>query len=163
MDTPTPNLAGPLQNPGALSDGEITLIVSAMTPGNPEQGWAPAYHFKVYRNGNTREAGQVALRVGWSKNLLLYGGHIGYTIEPEFRGRHYAEKAVRLMLPLAWKHGLPEVWITCNPDNYASIRTIERLGFTFKENVPLPSNTDMAKRGELSKNRYFLRRPGSTL
>ena len=35
---------------------------------------------------------------------------------------------MRLLLPLARRHGLQTVWITCNPDNWASRRTCELAG-----------------------------------
>ena len=69
---------------------------------------------------------------------------------------------MRLLLPVAWANGLPEVVITCNPDNLPSIRTCERLGAQFQGNVPLPPTTDMAIRGEKSKNRYVISRPKGT-
>ncbi len=148
-----------MDDPGVLRDREISLRINVITPGNRERGFSPAYHFNFFRNGYREIGGKFALRIGWTRNLLMYGGHVGYELEPIHRGHHFAERAVRLMLPLAWGHGLPEVWITCNPDNLASIRTCERLGATFVENVPLPPTSDMALRGEMTKNRYVLRRP----
>jgi tagatose 1,6-diphosphate aldolase len=48
------------------------------------------------------------------------------------------------------------LWITCNPDNYASRRTCERLGAEMVEIVPLPSNNVLYQRGEREKCRYRL-------
>jgi len=72
--------------------------------------------------------GRIRLRVGWNDDIIKFAGQIGYAVEPAFRGRRYAERACRLILPLARRHGLEQLWITCQPDNLASRRTLERLG-----------------------------------
>jgi tagatose 1,6-diphosphate aldolase len=41
-------------------------------------------------------------------------------------------------VPLAVRHGLSELWITCNPDNIASRRTCEAAGAELVEVVDLP-------------------------
>ena len=72
------------------------------------------------------------------------------------RGRHYAERACRLLLPLARAHGMQTLWITCNPENVASRRTCERLGASFIDVVALPANHMLYQRGERVKCRYRL-------
>jgi len=71
---------------------------------------------------------------------VQYIGHIGYAVQEAFRGRHFAERAVRLVLPLAAEHGINPIWITCGPDNAASRRTIERLGAAYVETVDVPDD-----------------------
>jgi tagatose 1,6-diphosphate aldolase len=61
-----------------------------------------------------------------------------------------------LLLPLARSHGLMTIWITCNPDNFASRRTCELAGATLVEIVDLPEDNDMYQRGERQKCRYRL-------
>ena len=159
MNQEPPPLRFDLADPGPLGQGELTLALKEISPPKPEMGWSPAYHFDMRRPGFNAPVGRIVLRIGWTQNLVLYGGHIGYGVEPSHRGKHFASQAVNLVLPLAWQHGLPEVWITCNPDNIASIRTIERSGGQYVETVLLPPETDMARRGEVSKNRYRIARP----
>ena len=55
-------------------------------------------------------------------------GHIGYSVVPAKRNRGYATEALRLALLEARKLGLARVAITCDPDNHASRRVIERNG-----------------------------------
>ena len=43
---------------------------------------------------------------GRGDNLVLYRGHIGYGVDPEYRGHGYAARACALLLPLARLHGL---------------------------------------------------------
>ena len=60
--------------------------------------------------------------------MIRYAGQVGYVVEPAHRGHRYAERACRLIMPLAKRHGMDSLWITCQPDNMASRRTLERLG-----------------------------------
>ena len=73
-------------------------------------------------------AGSISLRLGHCVNLDKYLGHIGYHVLPPAQGHHFAERASRLVLPIARAHGHRMLWITCNPDNLASRRSCERLG-----------------------------------
>lgn len=101
-------------------------------------------------------AGSISLRISDDPETMWYYGHIGYGVFPPARGNRYAERACRLMLPLARLHGLSVLWITCNPDNLASRRTCERLGATLEEVVALPRDHALALRGETHKCRYRL-------
>jgi predicted acetyltransferase len=130
--------------------------------GDASHGRPPSYHFWMYvrpdpRNyspGDLRIAGTMGLRVGESEDLEMYLGHVGYHVYPFARGRHYAERACRLLFPLIRGHGLGTIWITCNPDNHPSRRTCERLGGELIDIVPLPSNHVLYQRGERTKCRY---------
>jgi predicted acetyltransferase len=102
-------------------------------------------------------AGSVSLRIGESDDLRLYLGHIGYGVHPPARGRHLAERATRLLLPLARRHGMTELWITCNPDNHPSRRTCERLGARYVETVNLPEGHVLHQRGERQKMRFLVK------
>ena len=128
--------------------------------GDPSWGRPAAYHFwmRVERRsfGDITIAGTLGLRVGRSPDLEMYLGHVGYHVYPPARGRRYAERACRLILPLARAHGMQTLWITCNPENYASRRTCERLGATLVDVVPLPQNHMLYQRGERAKCRYRL-------
>ena len=139
-------------NPGVLVDGDVELILVETVPGDPEKNWVPVYRFDMRVDGKT--VGRIALRAGNTHRLVMYGGHIGYEVAPEHRGHRYAVRSCRLILPLAGKHGLNPVWITCNPDNIASRRTCERAGATYVETVDLPKDIDMYQEGERQKCRY---------
>ena len=62
--------------------------------------------------------------------------------------------ACQLLFGLARRHGLSELWITCNPDNIASRKTCERLGAEYVETVSLPRDHVLYQRGEREKCRY---------
>jgi tagatose 1,6-diphosphate aldolase len=124
----------------------------------PKKGIVPAYHFWMRLRPEYRPpvqiAGGIALRVGHGANLELYLGQVGYIVHPPARGRHYAERAVRLLLPLARRSGLNPLWITCSPDNIASRRSCERAGGRWVETVCLPPDHGLYAKGERLKCRY---------
>ncbi len=144
-------------DPGPLRDGELLAVLVARNPADPAKGWVPSYDFDLRLDGVGETIGKINLRVGNSPALELYGGHVAYSIEPSWRGRHFAERGVRLVLPLARRHGLSAIWITCNPDNWPSRRTCERLGAELVEIVPLPPDNDMYLQGDRQKCRYQLK------
>ena len=62
-------------------------------------------------------------------------GHIGYSVVPWKRRRGYATRALRLLLPLASREGLPFVELTTEADNLASQRVIEANGGKLIERI----------------------------
>lgn len=93
------------------------------------------------------------MRIGMNEKLY-FGGNIGYSIREEFRGHHYAGKACLLLFDLARRHGMEEIIITCNPDNWPSRKTCEYVGGVLKEIAELPMDSDMRKKGEPHKCIY---------
>ena len=137
-----------------LTDEDITLELVTIVPGNPLKGWVPAQHYQIQKASSKEPIGQIDLRLGYTLDLVRYGGHIGYRIEKSFRGHHYAAKACLLLKPIAEQLGMDVLWITCNPDNWASRKTCEYIGAKFIEIVDLPEYSDMYQEGERQKCRY---------
>jgi predicted acetyltransferase len=136
------------------SNGEVTLEVDQVYEIENSPWGVPAYRFHIVVGGE--RAGTVSLRIGSSDRVIRYAGQIGFGVHPRFQGRRLAERAVRLLLPLAKDHGLATLWVTCNPANVASRRTLERLGATYVETVPLPPDYDSYAQGEREKCRFRL-------
>jgi predicted acetyltransferase len=103
-----------------------------------------------------RMLGGISLRIGTNESICLYYGNIGYHVYPPARGRHYAERACRLLLPLVRRYGITTLWITCNPDNFGSRATCERLGASLVDVVAVPASDPLYARGEHFKCRYML-------
>jgi predicted acetyltransferase len=116
---------------------------------------SPSYHFWMKLTGGPVPiGGGIAFRIGKLAELSTFVGHIGYNVYPPARGRHLAERSCRLLLPLARRHGFQSIWITCNPDNFASRRTCERLGGTLVDMIPVPPTHELFDRGDRQKCRY---------
>lgn len=65
-------------------------------------------------------------------------GHIGYDISPSYRNKGYGTQILKLALVEAEKIGIKEVMVTCDVDNIASKKIIEKnngklLGTIFDE------------------------------
>ena len=87
-----------------------------------------------------RIVGRVSIRHGLNADLLRIGGHIGYAVVPEFRRRGCATAMLRLALGFARDTlGLDRVLVTCDDDNAASIRVIEKNGGVFAGTIEDPS------------------------
>jgi len=143
-------------DPGRLIDADLELVLVEKYPGDPAINYVPAYRFKMILLGQGKQIGQIELRVGNTDHLIMYGGHLAYQVDPEYRGHRYASGACKLLLRLARQHGFKTLWITCNPDNLASRRTCELVGAKLVEIVDLPEDIDMYQEGERQKCRYRL-------
>ena len=134
----------------SFSDGVLDLRLAQKLPAEPDRGYVPAYIYYMYEPGQNEVIGYIDLRIGDNENLL-YGGHIGYRVIEQHRGHGYAGRACRLVVPLALAHGMEMLRITCNPDNIASRRTIEKLGARLVGIVALPPHNEMYLLGEREK------------
>ncbi|MDF2885756.1 MAG: hypothetical protein K0R23_141 [Lacrimispora sp.] len=139
-------------NTNFLKSDEINLKLTKTTVGNIRKDWLPAYHFDIC-NKQGEEVGGCDLRIGYNKNVY-YGGNIGYHIDENYRGHHYAGKACLLLFQLAKRHKMDYLIITCNPDNHASRKTCEYAGGKFERIVEIPDDNDMRRNGETEKCIY---------
>jgi tagatose 1,6-diphosphate aldolase len=143
-------------DPGRLADDQLQLQLTAAEP--PEQStWkVPTYRFDIQRLATAEHIGRINFRLGDTQLLTHYAGQVGYAIDEQHRGHHFAERACRLLLPFAARHGLDVLWITCGPDNPASRRTLERLGAQLMEIVDVPEAYPIPAVALRKKCRYRL-------
>ena len=72
--------------------------------------------------------GAIRLRLRLVPHLEAFGGHIGYDTRPTLRGRGCGTRMLALCLAQARARGIERVLITCDDDNLASVRVIEKNG-----------------------------------
>lgn len=156
MADDAPSVSHPLQ-PGPLRDGDLELVLTAFHPADPARGFVPDYFFHMRHAETGAEMGHISLRVGDVPQLVLYSGHVGYGVHEAYRGNRYAERSCRLLLPFAARCGVRDLWITCNPDNIPSRRTLERLGGEMVEVVDVPPDNALHLRGDRQKCRFLFR------
>ena len=140
----------------AYSDGVIDLIPLNLFPPDEEMAFGVNYDFMIAPTGSRREAGRISVRLGESP-CVYYFGHIGYHVDPPYRGQHFARRACSLLNPLMLRHGKTSVVITTDPDNWPSRRTCEGLGCELERTVDVPP--EIYRRWEISrvKCRYIWR------
>ena len=147
-------------------DQFLKAIPQGRDPGDPSRSRLPSYQFWMHWRDDTaagragrrpiRIAGGISLRIGSNYGIEMYYGNFGYHVYPPARGRHFALRACRLLLPVARSHGMSVLWITCNPDNYASRATCQSLGAQLVEIIPVPPQDPLYARGDFEKCRYRL-------
>lgn len=139
-----------------LSDGVVDLIPLSLYPPDEAMGFGENYDYIIAPHGVKKEAGRISLRLGESE-CVYYFGHIGYHVDPPYRGRHFARRACRLLKNVIEAAGKSSVVITADPDNIPSRRTCEGLGCEMENIVCVPER--IQERWEISavKCRYIWR------
>ncbi len=100
-------------------------------------GALPFYWWNIVLTADHTVVGKISLRIGQNYHSY-YNGNIGYEVDEAYRGHHYAYSACRLVLPVARYHKMEKLYLTCDYDNAASYKTIEKLGATLLEEVIPP-------------------------
>jgi len=139
-----------------LESGDIYLVCTQKSMGNPEKKHVPGYGFAICKN--SEKIGNIGLRIGYGgghyNSNLYYGGQIGYGIDEAHRGKGYAVEACRLIAPIAKTHKMHKLLITNDHANTASRRVCEKLGAKLIRLVRLPEWTDMYQEGQRFSNIY---------
>ena len=140
------------QPPERLSFGKVSLCFVHVVPDDTKRGLVPFYHYRICIS-DSLGTGHLNFRVGDTEHVRLYAGHIGYEIYQAFRGHGYALQACHA-ITLFVRSIYPAVILTSDPDNLASIRTIEKLGANFMDEVAVPPHDPHYQRGSRFKKRY---------
>jgi predicted acetyltransferase len=135
-----------------LASGRVKLKFDRIVPADGRPGIVPYYFFLIFTADGT-EVGRISLRVGNTGHVKIIVGHIGYEILEAHRGHGYALQACHALAPFA-RRIYSSVIITSDPENLASVRTIERLGAVFLGEVPVPPEDPQYARGSRRKRRY---------
>lgn len=99
------------------------------------EGYVPATEFWIITDAE-EYAGRLHIRHELNDYLRNFGGHIGYNVRPSLRGRGIGSEALRLGLDEARKLGFDTVLITCDDDNIASKKIIEKHGGILENKIP---------------------------
>ena len=135
-----------------LSEGNLQLICLEKRKARPEEDRVPSYHFAICKAGE--KVGNLDIRIGYSERLY-YGGHIGYSIDKEHRGKGYTEIACRLVTRIAKAHGMKTLLITCDMSNIPSQRVCEKLGTVLIDKSPIPPTHDLHVEGAVKLQHIY--------
>ncbi|MCK5128536.1 MAG: GNAT family N-acetyltransferase [Clostridiales bacterium] len=69
-----------------------------------------------------------SIRHSLTDTLRKYGGHIGYMICPKYHNKGYGTLQLELLLENAYELGIEEALLTCDVNNTASARVMEKNG-----------------------------------
>ncbi len=138
--------------PPGLRSGPIRLAFERMVTPDSGGELVPFYHFKVLGEDGAI-VGHINFRVGETRHVNLCAGHIGFEIRPEHRGHSYALYACRALAPLVQRY-YERVILTVDPGNRPSIRTIEKLGARFLDEIDVPPEDPAYAAGARRKRRY---------
>lgn len=116
-----------------------TLALRLIDTYDGKDGALPFYWWEIVLKSSDTAVGKISLRIGHNYHSY-YNGNIGYEVDEGYREHHYALSACQLVLPVARYHGMEKLYLTCDFDNVASYKTIEKLGATIIEEVRPPED-----------------------
>ncbi len=120
---------GPVDLTEAGCAGFVSMVLAYADPtyALPEDRVHCDYYWITEGAGADEEViGFLALRHSLTAWLLEEGGHIGYSVRPSRRAQGHASRALALAVRRCAELGLDRALVTCDEDNLASARTIER-------------------------------------
>ena len=103
--------------------------------GNIKDDLSGAVQYIAIRTSDNKMVGMMQIRHTLTPFLEKYGGHVGYSVAPDERGKGYATAMVKLAMTDCKKHGITDVLISCRKSNIASRRVIEKCGGRFANEV----------------------------
>jgi predicted acetyltransferase len=124
----------------------LSQLADARFEGKLKPGWVPATFLVAEVDGLL--VGRVSIRHRLNAALRDVGGHIGYGVRPAYRGRGFATEMLRQAVTKTRELGVDRILDTCDEDNLASIRTIERNGGQLQDVRPFSAGT--------CKRRYWI-------
>ena len=110
------------------------------------EGWVPAIQYVCVRESDGRIVGMIDLRLKFNAFLQEYSGNIGYSVRPDERRKGYAGWMLSQVLKKAREQGMQRVLVTCDSDNTASRRTIEKNGGVFDRETVYPEENLLLRR-----------------
>ena len=135
-----------------LRHGPVSLQLEECVPADVSRGLVRYHHFKVV-DGSGVILGHINFRIGDTRHVTLFAGHIGFEILPEHRGHRYSLAACRALAPHI-RNYYEQIVITVDPDNAPSRKIIEELGAKFISEVEVPSDDPSYLSGARRKLRY---------
>ncbi len=120
----------------ASAEEWLELLEKRKNPATVPEGSVSSDAYLAVRRTDNRIVGMIDLRHHIDHPILgLWGGHMGYTVRPDERGKGYAAEMLRLNLENCRLRGMDKILLTCSRENPASERTILANGGVFEKEI----------------------------
>lgn len=116
-------------------EGWLEFLSKLSNPSTVPSGYCPGYEYFLIRKNDSKLVGLINLRYNLNKNLLIHGGHIGYSIKVSERRKGYNKINLYLCLIKARELGLDKVLLTAYDDNIGSVKTILDAGGVLENKI----------------------------
>ena len=112
----------------------IQMYIDSRDQSKLPSHYVPSYDF--FAVDDDKLIGVINIRIKLTENLIRYGGHIGYAVNPKYWNMGYGKKILKLGLD-NYKDLIEEdkILITCDDDNIASYKIIEANGGQLENKV----------------------------
>ena len=111
-----------------------------------EKGLVPDITYFALDPGRDIFIGAVNIRKYLNEKLLRYGGHIGDGVRPSERNKGYGTEIVRLALEKCRELNIERVLMTCDRDNLASAKVIQKNGGVLESEIADPDDGELVQR-----------------
>lgn len=111
----------------------LNKILRDMDIANIPESKVPALTYFYIREEDEKIVGMINIRLALNDFLRTEGGHIGYSIRPSERCKHYATEMLTAALKVYDVIGVKEVLISCDKNNSASAGVIKNCGGILKD------------------------------
>lgn len=131
------NGSGRLANYNNIADW-LTWVNSLMKVETLPSGYPISSTYLYVRERDNKIIGMAQIRHYLNDYAEKYIGHIGYSIRPLERGKHYATRLLHDALPILKTLGHDRILVTCEPQNVASRKVILKNGGIYESTVHEP-------------------------
>ncbi len=106
----------------------LKRVIADMDIANVRPGRVPSLTYFYVREEDDEVIGMINIRLALNDLLRQEGGHIGYSIRPTERRKHYGTQMLEAALKVCDVLGIHEVVLTCDKSNVASAGVIKNCG-----------------------------------
>lgn len=106
----------------------------------------PSETFMLIRESDNKLLGIINIRLDLNSTLLQHGGHIGYGIRPTERKKGYNSYQLFQALVFCNKKNIKKVLITCDKNNIASAKSIQKFDGILENEIIDPTDGELIQR-----------------
>lgn len=121
----------------SINDDFLSLSLISFEKGNDKE--IPFYWYDIILKETNEKIGKISIRIGYNYHSY-YNGNVGYEIDYPYRRHNYSYFATKLLYVIAKYYQMDYLMLTCDEDNIASFKTIERLGGILLEIINTPKD-----------------------